>query len=207
MPEPILWANKTRRTAVVVVDGEQRTERIPQRGHDGNSDYDKPTVARGPRWIRYIQADGTDARVPITNAAAHLDADTTYAKMIRQKARVLGWIPVGACPCALVMTGELNPKHIIDPSVRASEPCKPNTYGWEHGTWCPHVVAEQKARTKRHTEQMAKQANKLKADVEKLLEAQKDQTKEIVSGLREAVTEIAHAMTSGPPQDKGKRDR
>ncbi|HEU4516939.1 MAG TPA: hypothetical protein VFR77_06515, partial [Steroidobacteraceae bacterium] len=98
MAEPILWANRSRRTIHTVINGELRIERIPQRGHAGNSDYDKPEFARGQRWERYIKSCGTDARVPVTNGAAHLDADDPYGKTIRAKGRAMGWIPRGACP-------------------------------------------------------------------------------------------------------------
>lgn len=203
MAEPILWVNKAQRSATVVVDGEQRTERIPQRGHTGSSDYDRPELARFKRWERYIKACGTDARVPLTNAAAHLQHDDGYGKMIHRKGRALGWIPRGNCPCTMLLAGELLPKHIVDKSLLTQQPCAPRTYNVEEP--CPHLLAEQKARQAAHTERERKRAISLKSEVEKLLEGQKEQTKEIVgavaTGMKEAIEAV---MAAAPQQPKGK---
>lgn len=193
MAEPILWANKSQRTQVVVVNGEQRTERIPQRGHTGNSDYDKPEIARFARWIRVIKGCGTDARVPITNGAAHIDSGSEYGRMIQAKGRFLGWIPVDACPCALLLTGTLKKRHIVSKEVLGGTPCAPGTYSMAEP--CPHLVAERDARQTAHTDKQRKQAVSLKSEVEKLLDGQKEQTKQLVdavaSGIENAVEKLA----------------
>lgn len=207
MADPILWVGKTQRTRRIVVDGEARTERIPQRGHAGNSDYDAPTLAPGKRWELYVKGDGNAMRVPLTNAAAHLDDSTPYGQMIRAKARFLGWYPLGSCPCALLLTGELRANHFADKSVLNAEACKPRTYNVEEP--CPHALAEQKARQEAHARADAKRCRNVQPDVERLLAAQKDQTKEIVSGLRDAVVEIAGAMRGGAdaaPPKRGKSE-
>lgn len=197
MADPILWVGKAQRTRRIVVDGEQRTERIPQRGHAGNSDYDEPKLAPGKRWELYVKGDGNACRVPLTNAAAHLDDTTPYGQMVRAKARFLGWYPLGSCPCALVLTGELRANHFASKEVARSEPCRPRTYSVEDP--CPHALAEQEARQAAHSLVDAKRCKNVQADVERLLSAQKEQTKEIVSGLRDAVLDIATAMRPPPP--------
>jgi hypothetical protein len=189
MAEPILWVNKARRKVTIRVDNEEREERFPQRGHTGSSDYDKPTEATFKRWERYIKACGTDARVPVTNAAAHLDDQSEYGRMIRAKAKTLGWIPVGLCPCAMIMTGALNARLVVDPDVRKGKPCQPGSYAIDKP--CPHLVAEQKARRAAHAIREQKRAIALKGDVEKLLEGQQEQTKQLVDAVSTAIAQAA----------------
>ncbi len=208
MADPILWVGKVQRTRRIVVNGEQRTERLPQRGHAGNSDYDNPTIAPGKRWERYIKACGTDARVVLTNAAAHVDDTTPYGMMIRAKARFLGWFPVGSCPRALLYTGELRPNQIVDKSILTQEACKPRSYSVDEP--CQHSIAEMEARRAVYSAADAKRCVSMQPDVERLLGAQKEQTKDLINGLRDAVADIATSMRDAAtppaaPAPKGKQ--
>jgi len=196
MSEPILWAkrgshiNRKR----VVVDGEVRFERVPQIGHSG--DQNDPRRARGKRWEKYVQNDGAVLRVPVTNAAAHLDDTTAYAAMIRSKARHLGWFLAGTCPCAMLASGDLHQSHVADKSLLTDTACPPRTYNEDKP--CPHVEREIKARADRHKRLMDKVAKDHVPEVEKLLAGQKEQTTEIAQAVAEAtkaaVTEIAKTM-------------
>jgi hypothetical protein len=207
MADPILWAHKSIRTRRIMVDGEQRVERMPQRGHAGNSDYDNPQLISGKRWELFVKHDGHTVRTPLTNGASLVVGggdDGSCYRYVTRKAKFLGWYALGTCPCALLINDELRPHQIVDKSLLQEDPCKPRTYSIDEP--CQHALREQEARQAAHAKRDAQRCKSMQSEVDKLLVAQKEQTKEIVSGLTEAVTAIATAMQNPKSAAKGTKD-
>lgn len=208
MADPILWAHKTQRTRRLIVDGEVRIERLPQRGHRGDSDYDRPQPVAGPRWIHVVKNCGSAVRVPITNGASLVvggGPDGTYSSMIDRKAKALGWYSLASCPCALLQVGDLQPHHLASRDLLTAQPCPPRSYSEDNP--CPHALAEQEARRAKHEKREAERNKGMQSEAEKLLVAQKEQTKEIVSGITDAVASIAAAMQQKETSTgKGRKD-
>jgi len=202
MAEPILWAHAAESARKIPAKkfnpatgqveqqfdpetGEPLFEKIPQRAHDGDSDYKKPALIRGVTWIEYLRHDGHVVRVKLTNGAAHLDTDTNYAKEKLAKARFFGWIRKGHCPLALVDMGEIKVNHIASESVRDGKRCAAGSFG--EAKWCEHYIAEEAARKVRRQKAQAKRDLQTESAEQKLLRGQQEQTKEIVQGLADAL--------------------
>ena len=146
--EPCFWTSPTPgyntrdRQRSFMVDGELRTERHPQRGHQG--DYENRLKAQGTRYIRVVDHHGHEIFHTLTNAAAHLDHTAPFGQYMLAKMRYLGWFMPGQCPCALLTTGEIKPNHIVDKSLLSAKPCAPSSFSYENQ--CPHSISERKAR-------------------------------------------------------------
>src|SRR5690242_13691251 len=215
MANPILWAHhaKSQREVRRNVGGKIVVEKIPQRGHVGNSDYDKPEIQRGQRWAHVVDHAGNAVRVPLTTGASlFIDAveDQGYEKYQRAKFRGLGWYDVGRCPCAMLANGELQASHFASPEVAASEACRPGTY--KESAPCPHSVAEMRARQAQQKIVQAEKDERFKPEAEKILAGQREQTKEIASSIADtmagAVREIVKALPQAAapePQEKVKK--
>lgn len=221
MAEPILWANKAegmrRQLARTfnpssgqmeqVIDqetGQPLFEKIPQRGHAGDSGYDNPRQMRSQRWMHVLRHDGHVVRVPITNAAADQDSNSEYSRYQMAKARHFGWIEVGHCPGALVLSGRIEKHHLASDSAKASvtSPCAHGTYG--ASKWCPHYMAEEQARKARQAKFQGKRDRDFMPEAEKLMRSQEAQTEKMVSGVAEGVAEaVAKALSA---KGSGKRD-
>lgn len=215
MPEPIHWSSKktalqrsipARRfnpstgqmeEAFDNETGERLYERIPQRGHVGG-DYENPVAGRS-HWMHVLRHDGHVVRVKLTCAAADYDLAQLTSQERQAKARHLGWIPVGHCPIALVGSGTLRREQLVAKELRSGQtPCQHGTYGeLKH---CPHYTIEATARQALQTVKQAKADRALQPESEKLVEAQRQQTKELVSAIADAVRD------SQPPAapEKGK---
>jgi len=200
MPEPIYWAsNKTALARkipakkfdalsgqmVEVFDpdtGERIYEKIPQRGHVGG-DYDNPVTGR-PRWLHVLRHDGHVIRMTLTCAAADYDFAQLTSQERRAKARHFGWIPVGSCPLALIQAGELKQGQLIAKELRdlkSSAACAHGTYGEQRH--CPHYQIEESARRALQERKQVASDKKMQPESDKLIAAQQEQTKDIVSGI------------------------
>ncbi len=198
--EPIFWTsttpnyNERDRMRVSVVDGEQVVERVPQKGHQG--DYDDRRPARGIRFFNVVRSDGHIAPLVLTNAAAHMDHTSPYGQHMTAKARFYGWFRPGACPCALLATGELGRNHIADKSIIGAQACQPGTYSEKE--MCPHALAELAARRKRHEDrENAREAN-FRTKEDKILDGQRQQT--------EALTKAMETVIAAREPRKGKSE-
>lgn len=187
--EPCFWTttqpgfNTPHRERQVMVDGRRVREKFPQRGHQG--DYDDLRPARGIRSVLMIRHDGHTVQVALTNAAAHLDHTTPWGQYQLMKARSLGWFQPSQCPCALLLTGELTREHIVQVEILNSRPCDPGTYSVKAP--CPHVLAERAARTAQHNRDEAERLASFRDQGEKIIDAQRAQTAELVGAITAAL--------------------
>src|SRR5574341_944494 len=195
MAEPILWANKATRTRMLP---NGKTERIPQMGHEGGSDYDKPTTLRNERWARVVDHHGHDLRVVLTNAASHTDVTTEYANYQRAKFAFLGWFPIGECPLARLISGQMRRAHFADPSMIGQPPCPPRSHTADDP--CPHAVRERDARRARNLVVETERQVKMQPEADKLLAAQREQTNAILDAQREQTAALAGAFTGAIQQ-------
>ena len=146
--EPCFWTSTTPgyntkdRQRSFMKDGKRVTEKFPQRGHAG--DYEDRRRAPGDRFVRVVDHYGHEIFLTLTNAAAHLDPNAPFGQYMKGKARALGWFMPGACPCALLATGELRPDHIVAKPILGQQACAPKSYSYENQ--CPHSIAEREAR-------------------------------------------------------------
>lgn len=207
MAEPILWAHKAEKLRKVparrwnpeteqmeqVFDedtGQARYEKIPQRGHVAG-DYDNPVASGQARWLHVLRHDGHVVRVPVTCAAADLDGAQLTSQERRAKAKYFGWIPVGSCPLALVETGELQKGQLIAKAIRDQPMCKQGSYGINKP--CPHFLAEELARKDLQRKETVKREKSHQSEADKLIAAQGEQTKEIVSGVAGVLADAIRA--------------
>lgn len=201
MPEPILWADKAaplrkqpaRRfnaetgqmeDAFDDETGQRLYEKIPQRGHVGG-DADNPIVSRHARWVHVLRHDGHAVRMVMTCAAADFDMASLWTQERRAKARHFGWILVGHCPLALVLTGEIQKGQLLAKDIRNQPPCAHGTYG--ENKPCPHYLAEEAARKELQKKKTAQAEKVNRSEADKLVAAQADQTKEIVGAITEVL--------------------
>jgi hypothetical protein len=189
--EAIFWTtttpgyNDSDRQRMVVVDDVVRgkpvkkraVEKFPQRGHLG--DYEDRRTAPGERWMLVVRHDGHEVRAVLTNAAAHMDSATGYGRYVRGKARALGWFDPGQCPCALLLTRELDADQVVSEEVRNGTPCAPNTYNRTNR--CPHSIAEKNARMEVTRAITEDREEAMKSKEDKVLEALKEQTEALTA--------------------------
>jgi hypothetical protein len=225
MAEPILWAHKAVRTRIakrwneatqqmeVSVDpdtGMPRRETIPQRAHDPSAGYNEPRTARMQRSIRVLQHCGSIVDVPLSTGAADVEGLEQVGRYMRAKAQYFGWIAVGTCPLRHVAAGTLRPQQIRDPELRAqaeagtAKPCLGN-HGEER--WCPHFVAEEKARKATHGRVQAKDALAYQTEADKMIKAGQQQTKDIVQGVATALADAVRAVAQPQPEPPAARKR
>lgn len=203
MAEPILWAHKAEKLRKIPArrwnpeagvmeeafdedTGQPVYEKIPQRGHVAG-DYDNPIASSQARWLHVLRHDGHVVRVPLTCAAADLDGAQLTAQERRAKARYFGWIPVGSCPLAMVETGEIKAGQLIAKIIRGQEMCKLGSYG--PAKPCPHYLAEEAARKDLQRRETVRREKSHQSEADKLIAAQSEQTKEIVSGVAGALAD------------------
>lgn len=133
----------------------------------------------------------------LTNAAADLDTDASFPRERRAKARYFGWINVGRCPLAAVIAGDLQKGQIIAKEVRdleTSAACAHGSYGETRP--CPHYLAESKARKALQAKETMRLEKSNRSEADKLITAQQEQTKEIVSGVAGALATAIGAVAS-----------
>lgn len=230
MSEPILWAqhaaNLRRRPAKAwnptteqweqVIDEETGLpliEKVPQGAHVDDGNDRNPTIDQNVRrFIHYLRHDGHVVRAVINMAAADVEGADFVGKHVRGKARFLGWIPVGRCPIAMRLSGELQAAKIADVDLRTatsacerSGPARP----------CPHYFAEETARKQRNARVQGKRAAGMATESDKMIKAQKESTKEIVTGVAEVLAGALKALkepdapppppADPAPEQKGKR--
>lgn len=187
--EPIFWTstrpgyNKRDRERVSFVDGEQRVERVPQRGHQG--DYENRRPARGVRSVRVVRHEGHIIEMVVTNGAAHLDPHTEWGQYQFAKARFHGWFQLGSCPLARVAAGELSPSHFRAQSILKDRPCAPGTCSEKEP--CKHALAEIEARRAAQAKANAELERKYAGAAERQIEAQREQTAALVEALTSAL--------------------
>lgn len=190
--EPIFWTttkpgyNDRDRQRLRVEKGRRIVEKFPQTGHAG--DYDNPVKARGVRFIYVVTNHGNEIPLVLTNGASHLDPNSGYGQYVKRKARFLGWIPTGACPVMLLISGELRPHHIVEQSLLHADPCG-NDARRDRFHMCPHLEAEKKARLEQHKQDEAERLASYKDQGEKILEAQREQTAALVEALAKATAD------------------
>lgn len=196
--EPCFWTsnapgyNTRDRQRTFMVNGEKRTERHPQRGHAG--DYENRLKAPGTRYIRMVDHHGHEIFHTLTNAAAHLDHTAPFGQYQLAKARFLGWFMPGACPCALLATGELKANHVVAKQIVGEKPCAPGSYSYENQ--CPHSKAERDARMAVTKAKHDKLVAAHKGDAALNLEATQQMTKTVT----EAVTKLVEIQTANSAQ-------
>lgn len=189
--EPIFWGttkpgyNDADRQTVRMVDGRKVVEKFPQHGHVGS--YARPQKAPGVRFVYVITHDGNEIAMCLTNGASHLDPNTGYGQYVRRKALFLGWFPPGACPCALLINGDLTPDHIVDKSILEARACPPRMHS--RANPCPHSIAEKVARVDQHKRDEAERLANYKSDGDRLLAATHEQTAALVDMLRAAIAD------------------
>lgn len=144
--------------------GRPLVEKIPGIGYVGNDlAHMFPMTQAASRFTEFLRHDGHTASIVLTSAAAHVqDEDNSYERDRRHKARHLGWIEFGKCPCAMLMNGDIKPEQLQSKECKGPQndkrgkdgaledavtgrPCAPGTYGKSHPP-CPHFLAERKAR-------------------------------------------------------------
>lgn len=144
--EPITWCNIADGT------GPQRPRKTPVLAHEHElGANNKPTVhpRAADRYEVMLKACGTVATIALTNASAHVDRDSSYARwMIHGKARPLGWLPAAACPVHMIRSGWCSPKRIVDQSILLEDPCSKGVLAEP----CEHFVRECNARRSAHEE-------------------------------------------------------
>ncbi len=190
--EPIFWTStipgfsEQDRRRVRMINGRMVEEKHPQIGHTGDiRDRKRMAIAR---FVYMINHYGNEIAMVLTTAAAHADANSSFAQYQWRKARAHGWYHTGDCPCALLKTGRLSDDHIPPELVRefnSTEPCKPGEFKRDHP--CPHSIKLQKARQRMHAEAEAIRLEPFKTDGKRLIEAQNAQTEALVSMMREAI--------------------
>jgi len=196
--EPCFWTSTTPgyntkdRQRSFMRDGVRVTEKFPQRGHAG--DYEDRRRADGTRYLRMVDHHGHEIFHTLTNAAAHLDHTAPFGQYQMGKARAFGWFMPGACPCALLATGELRPDHIVDPGVRKAQPCPQGSYSYENQ--CPHSKAERAARTAQNNGIQEKRELAMKGDAAKHLEATQAMTEKVAQAV-EALVESRTSPKAG----------
>lgn len=189
--EPILWLTTSEdsnreRSRVRMINGRKVTEKIPQHGHDGASDYENKIRAKGQRYIMVVRHEGHVVPLILTNAAAHLTMGP-YAQYQLNKARHFGWFPAAACPCALVATNELTHDHLVSEEAKTGQPCEPGTYSFEKP--CKHNLAERAARTRQWNEDQNERMSAFADKTEKEAAIQRALNKELVADVANAVAE------------------
>jgi hypothetical protein len=213
MGEPILWAHKAApgRTQLArrwnaetseweVIYNESTglplREKVPQRGHE-DGDYDAPKLATGiRRWMHVLRHEGNVVRAILNMGAADTEGADFIGKVVRGKARTLGWIPVGRCPVAMRMAGQIRPHQLADTTLRTLEK------GCERSSEerpCPHYFMEEKARKARHARAQAEIAAQYKSDADKLIASQKQATTDIVTGVAGVLADAIKSVVQPPP--------
>lgn len=183
--EPCFWTSTTPgynnrdRQRTFMKDGKKVTERFPQRGHAG--DYEDRRRAQGTRYVRLIDHYGFEIFHTLTNAAAHLDPTAPFGQYQMAKARHFGWFQPGACPCALLTTGEMRPDHIVAREILKDQACPPGSYSYESP--CKHSVAERAARQAANKAVQDERELKMKGQSVKHLEATQALTEKIGEAL------------------------
>jgi hypothetical protein len=187
--EPIMWTstlpnyNQADRERTIVADGNVRLERVPQTGTVGDWNERQPLPPHMRRFQPVVRHDGHEVFHVYTNAAAQLDTSTTYAQNELAQDRFLGWFWTGACPVALLNTGNLQKHHIVEKSLLTEQPCQPGTYGEEHDRHCPHVKLERAARQKKRAQEEIDRAAAYKDSTDKLIEAQRDNQDKLIEAI------------------------
>lgn len=213
MPDPIFWCNpevaKANRQIRAMRFNEETGERepvidrisrmplmekVPQRGHDGDSDPRSPRLARIRRWMHVLRHDGHEVRIALTNGAAPVE-DTRYDQFVTEKARYFGWLPIGQCPAAQLLAGTIQRQHIVDDKVRKAQPCPPGIYGEQKA--CPHYLAERRARRELRAAMQAERDRQTETMEAKALRAQQ--------ATADGILELGRALMKPPdPPAKSK---
>ena len=186
--EPIMWVNASQRnyvgaTRTRVVGSKKTTERVPARGVIGEPG--KSSHARGVRSVRVVRHEGHIIDMVLTNGAAHLDPNTEWGQYQKAKARFHGWFPVGACPCALRGTGEMQPDHFADSTLATELSCQPGTYSEQAP--CKHALAEIEARRAQSLVETKEREHTFRDAGERQIDAIGKQTEAIVAAVGEAL--------------------
>lgn len=181
--------NENRRRRVTFVNGERRLERLPQ-------------VAQGVhpsnRYRDYVRDNGSTVGLVLTNAAADVNPNSSWAQNVKRKAAYFGWYRPDQCPVALLATSELLPAQIVDRSLLDERPCDPSSYGPEKP--CKHALSEKAARTARHLAAETERMKGFQSEADRILGATRDQTKAIVDELRadrDLMRRVLEAIASG----------
>lgn len=156
-------ADALREIRRVTPDGEVIVvEKVPQT---------PPGVPRALRYQAYVRHDGHVGNMSMKSAAA-CDPNDNYGLSIRIKARRHGWYRPDQCPCALLATGELLRRHIVNKSIIDDRPCEHGTYDAQHP--CKHSISERDARRAKHEAAWAAKAPSYQSEADKILGVQKE---------------------------------
>jgi hypothetical protein len=202
--EPVMWTstrpdyNRNDRERSYVREGRLVTERIPQTGSQGEYDNRTP-ITHVRRWLPIINHGGHEVPVVFTNAAADLNNTGPVAQYQWAMIRGLGWFWPGACPVALVSTGELRADLVVAKSILGDRPCEPGTYG--ERTPCKHTVAEKAARMTLTAADDARREAAYKSDTDRQIAAQRDMNSQLIAAQGEQQRALIEALLgrAAPP--------
>lgn len=147
-------------------DGRRVVERVPARCAVPGSTNGTPL--RFKRWLPLLRMDGNMVRVPLTNAAAHVDTNTSYAQNQIEKAKRNGGFRFDMCILAQVYGRMGWASALLDPGVIADVKanigaCPPPDDDEDAERFpCKHVLAEAAARkAARKREEDAREAARM----------------------------------------------
>lgn len=203
--EAIFWTgpgsySQRDREIVRFENGKRIVEKVPQRGHRGDSDPDGRVLdsrAAANRWMHVCTDAGNWIRMVLTNAAAHTDITTEWAQERRAKAAHFGWFRIDACPLALVAHGELLRGQFLVQSMFSDRPCDRGTYS--EAQPCKHCLAETDARRAAKAEFERERDSSYKDPTERQIEAN-------AAAVREQTAAITAALAAAAGAGKKERD-
>lgn len=215
MSEPIFWlttkqgdADKFRTMYRRDPDtGKMIIEKHPQHGHEGP--YDGPRhKARGVRYIYYVRHEGHEIALVMTNAAAHLDHETSWGNYQRRKAQHFGWYAVGQCPVALIGAGQMERDKFMSPETRNGTACVPSVVATlSRFSLCPHDIAERAARKKAWDEVQRELAARYRSQAEEHLEELRKQNRLLTAKLERDIGGDSSELEMLRQQNEEQRDR
>lgn len=180
--EPCVWADEVARNAQPRrVNGRKIVERFPQTAENGRL---------GRRWDKIVDPAGNVVNAPITTAGSLFDLDDPGARYIKRKHVALGFFPLGSCPVALVMAGELQ-KEAIDESMHGERPCQRGSYTRVNP--CPHALREIAFR--QEAQRADWNSRKVKIDEDEGLAKQlREERSELLKGFGEVMKDTILAL-------------
>lgn len=200
--EPVMWTstrpdfNTADRQRTYVRHGRVVTERIPQTGSQGDYDNRQP-ITSVRRWLPMVNHGGHEVPCVFTNAAADLANTGPFAQYQWAMVRNLGWFWPGACPVALVATGELHAHQIVAASILEERPCDPATYS--ETAPCRHTREEVAARGRQNARVDADRQQAYETDVDRQIKAQREMNTQLIAAQGASQRELIEALLSRMP--------
>jgi hypothetical protein len=201
-----------RRVPSVNAAGVQLMERLPLPAHRG-SNLTGVTVATDIKsTMKVLRHDGITADIKISNGPAHeVHGDDRYELNQRNKARALGWIPIGECPAAMVAHGMIEPHTVLADDARDGKACSRAVLGIRNPP-CRHYLAEETARIAAQAAKQAAREEALKSEEAKIMASNAATAKEsvekmtsLIDGQAETQARIADAIALLAANGAGKK--